>query len=126
MTATRNPTDIPFASTSVWNIGIGSNAQWSLSTDVDARQLHGLRGTVTTANWGQPIYFGTASDPLVTVTDTDPLFPTPPQQIHIPINALPAAGSGGYTPDAIWRSMTPHSRARCGRTTAAGSSMVAM
>ena len=97
MAATRNPTDIPFASTSVWNIGIGSNAQWSSSGDVDAAQLHGLHGGVTTANWGQPIYFGTASDPLVTVTNTDTLYPVPPQQIHIPIGALPAAGSGGYT-----------------------------
>ena len=94
MAATRNPTDIPFASTSVWNIGIGSNAQWSSSSDVDASQLHGLNGGVTPANWGQPIYFGTASDPLVTVTNTDTSYPVPPQQIHIPIGALPAAASG--------------------------------
>ena len=76
---------------SVWNIGIGSNAQWSPSTDVDARQLHGLNGAVNAGAWGQPIYFGTASDPLVTVTNTDPLYPVPPQQIHIPANALSAA-----------------------------------
>jgi hypothetical protein len=93
MAATRNPTDIPFSSSSVWNIGIGSNAQWSLSTDVDARQLHSLNGAVNAGAWGQPIYFGTASDPLVTVTNTDPLFPVPPQQIHIPANALPAIGT---------------------------------
>jgi hypothetical protein len=33
MAATRNPTNIPFASNSVWNIGIGLNSQRSLSTD---------------------------------------------------------------------------------------------
>src|SRR4051794_4394867 len=93
MAATRNPTDIPFASSSVWNIGIGSNAQWSQSTDVDARQLHSLNGAVNAGAWGQPIYYGTASDPLVTVTNNDPLFPVPPQQIHIPASALPAIGT---------------------------------
>jgi Ca2+-binding RTX toxin-like protein len=96
MAATRNPTDIPFASTSVWNIGIGSNAQWSQSTDVDARQLHSLYGTVNAAAYGQPIYFGTASDPLVTVTNSDTLYPVPPQRIHIPANALAANGTDAH------------------------------
>ena len=90
MAATRNPTDIPFASSSVWNIGIGSNAQWSASTDVDASQLHGLNGAINAGAWGQPIYFGTASDPLVTVTNTDPLYPVPTAAV-------------------------PHSGQRCGR-----------
>src|ERR1700693_5399313 len=94
--AARNPNTIPFASDSVWNIGIGSGAAWSNSTDADASQLHGLYGAVNTDTWGQPIYFGTASDPLVTVTNTDTLYPVPPQQIHVPIGATPAAGSGGY------------------------------
>ena len=125
MAATRNPTDIPFASSSVWNIGIGSNAQWSASTDVDARQLHGLNGAINAGAWGQPIYFGTASDPLVTVTNTDPLFPVPPQQFHIPANALAAVGTAD-TPTRICRSMTPHSRASCGPTSAAASTMVTM
>jgi hypothetical protein len=95
--ATRDPSTIPFASDSVWNIGIGSNAIWSADGEPDAQQLHQLNGAIDTAAWGQPIYFGTASDPLVTVTDTDSLFPVPPQQIHIPIGAQPAAGSGGFT-----------------------------
>ena len=82
MAATRNPTDIPFSSTSVWNIGIGSNAQWSSSSDVDATQLHGLNGGVTTANWGQPIYFGTAS--VGTVVD-----------IAVGVNVIVAAVLGG-------------------------------
>jgi hypothetical protein len=89
MPATSNLTNIPFASSSVWNIGIGSNAQWSTSTDVDASQLHGLNGAINAGAWGQPIYFGTASDPLVTVTNTDPLYPVPTQQLHIPANWRP-------------------------------------
>ena len=96
MAATRNPTDIPFASSSVWNIGIGSNAQWSASTDVDASQLHGLNGAINAGAWGQPIYFGTASDPLVTVTNTDPLYPVPTQQFHIPANAVAAIGTDAH------------------------------
>jgi hypothetical protein len=120
MAATRNPTDIPFASSSVWNIGIGSNAQWSASTDGDASQLHGLNGAINAGAWGQPIYFGTASDPLVTVTNTDPLYPVPTQQLHIPANWRPSA------PTRICRSMTPRSRASCGPTSAAASSMVMM
>ena len=94
--ATRCRTDIPLASTGVWNIGIGSNALWSLGTDVNVGQLYGLYGAVTTAIWGRPIHFATASDPLVTVTNIDTIIPAPPQRLHSPINALPAAGSGGY------------------------------
>lgn len=94
--STHSPTDVPFASSSVWNAGIGSNAQWSQGTDVDASQLHGLNGAVNAGSWGQPIYFGTASDPLVTVTNTDPLYPVPPQQIHIPANAMPAIGTDAH------------------------------
>ena len=36
----------------------------------------------------------------MTVTNTDTPIRVSPQQIHIPINALAANGSGGYTPDA--------------------------
>src|SRR5690348_6566915 len=64
--ATRDPEAIPFARDSVWNAGIGSGARWGLAGDADVRQLRALRGAVNAANWGQPIYFGKATDPIVT------------------------------------------------------------
>ena len=91
----RRPQDIPFSSDSVWNIGIGSKAKWGLDTDVDVRQLRSLKGVVNAGNWGQPIYFGTPADPLVTVRNTDKIYPLPSQRIRIPINAVPAAPPGG-------------------------------
>jgi hypothetical protein len=73
--STRRPQDIPFSSDSVWNIGIGSNAKWGLDSDGDVQQLRSLKGVVNAGNWGQPIYFGTPSDPLVTVRNADKIYP---------------------------------------------------
>jgi hypothetical protein len=73
--STRRPQDIPFSSDSVWNIGIGSKAKWGLDRDVDVQQLRSLNGGVNAGNWGQPIYFGTPTDPLVTVRNTDNICP---------------------------------------------------
>ena len=93
--STRDPEDIPFSSESVWNVGIGSGAKWGHARDADVQQLRSLVGVINAAHYGQPIYFGTPSDPLVTVTDTDTTQAIPPQQIHVPISAAPAGPTDG-------------------------------
>jgi hypothetical protein len=105
--STRRPQDIPFSSDSVWNIGIGSNAKWGLDSDGDVQQLRSLKGVVNAGNWGQPIYFGTPSDPLVTVRNADKIYPVPPQRIHIPVNAVPAGPPGGDGHMAFYDSTQP-------------------
>lgn len=84
---------LPFAQTSFWNIGMGSGQQWSNPTDADAQQYHQLQGVMLSDTYGSPTYFGTASDPVMTVTDSDNLFGIPPQSIHIPAGVTPAAGT---------------------------------
>jgi hypothetical protein len=76
---------------------VGCNAKWSSPTDQDTNQLNHANGALNSASWSIPYYVGSSTDPLVTVTNTDTLFPVPPQQIHIPANATPAAPavSGG-------------------------------
>ena len=105
--STRRPQDIPFSSDSVWNIGIGSKAKWGLDRDVDVQQLRSLKGVVNAGSWGQPIYFGTPADPLVTVRNTDNIYPVPPQRIHIPVNAVPAGPPGGDGHMAFYDSSQP-------------------
>lgn len=93
MSTYRLPPNQPFAANSVWNIGIGSGVTWSVDSDADATQLHGVGGNVTTDSFGQPIYFGVGTDPFVAITCTDNLFPVPVQHLHVPIGATPAGGS---------------------------------
>ncbi len=84
---------IPFGLLSPWNVGIGSGAQWGSAGDADVAALRGLTGTLNGAVWGQPIYFATGGDPMTTITNSDPLQPVPPQTLHVPAGAQPAAGT---------------------------------
>ncbi len=88
---TRTPWNQPFSATSPWNIGIGSGAQWESSSNPIVQKLDSLNGAINTTDWSLPIYTGTGSDPLVTVTTTDGELG--PVQIHIPANAVPSGGS---------------------------------
>lgn len=87
---TRLPWDQPFASNSVWNIGIGTGAQWD-TTSAAARQLRSLNGVINTTDWGIATYIGQASDPLVTFKTEDGTLP--PQQIHVSSRARPTGGT---------------------------------
>lgn len=87
----RDAEDIPFSSTtSFWTVGIGSGATWGATTDTDVTHLRSVSGVVNSTSFGQPIYFGTSNDPLVTITCTDTALPVPPQTLHIPRTATPA------------------------------------
>lgn len=94
-TAYRDPMLQPFSSASVWNVGIGSEARWSLANDPDTLDLHAPRTWINAGEWSMPFYIGTANDPLVTVVCTDTLYTVPPQQIHIPAGAVPALPADG-------------------------------
>ena len=62
-TGTRDPSQTPFASNSVFNLPFGSGAQWTYNA-----QLANSNVVINTSgNYNEPIYTGTASDPLVTV-----------------------------------------------------------
>ncbi len=62
-TGTRDPSQTPFASNSIFNLPLGSGAQWTYNA-----QLANTNVVVNTSgNYNEPIYTSTASDPLVTV-----------------------------------------------------------
>ena len=87
---TRDPSQTPFASNSVFNLPLGLDAQWQYNA-----QLAGAGVFVNTenSNYNENIYTGTASDPLVTVTNTAGAGGTPGTfQVHIPAGA---SGTGG-------------------------------
>lgn len=91
---TRSAMDIPFASASVWNIGIGANATWKTAgADITKLRSLGLGVNVTT-NYGQPIYYGSPSDPLVTFNCSgsggDGSFPWS-YNMHCPAGAQPSS-----------------------------------
>ncbi|MBS0640052.1 MAG: hypothetical protein JSS43_09285 [Proteobacteria bacterium] len=90
MPGTRDPSQIPFASDSVFNLPIGSGAKWTYNA-----QLAGAKIFINTAgNYNENIWTGTASDPLVTITNTATAGGTPGTfKVHIPVGAVPAGGS---------------------------------
>lgn len=91
----RDPDLQPFSSASVWNAGIGSGAQWSRPEDSDTLDLRAPSTWINAGEWSMPFYVGAATDPLVTVTCTDTLYPVPPQRIHMPAGAVPAMPVNG-------------------------------
>src|SRR5271166_2322142 len=88
--STRDPSQTPIASDSVFNLPLGSGAQWQANA-----QLSGATVFVNTtaSGYNENIYYGTASDPLVTVTNTAAAGGTPGTfEVHIPAGAVPASG----------------------------------
>ena len=67
MAGTRDPSQIPFASDSIFNLPLGSGAQWQANA-----QLSGSTAYINTpdySGYNENIYTGTASDPVVTITN---------------------------------------------------------
>lgn len=98
---TRDPSQTPFSSTSVFNMPLGLGAQWQANA-----QLAGAGIVVdTVGNWNQNIYSSSASDPLVTVTVAGSSGgPAGTYQVHIPVGAQPSGPSlsaGGDDPISI-------------------------
>jgi hypothetical protein len=91
--ATRDPSQTPFASDSVFNLPLGSGAQWEANAQLSNADVF---VNTTQTGYNENIYTGTASDPVVTVTDNATAGGTPATyQVHIPADAVPASGSDG-------------------------------
>lgn len=87
----RYPWQTPFSSDSVFNLPLGSGAQWTYNA-----QLAGGQPFVNTtaSGWNANLYEGVASDPIVTVTVNGAAGgPTGTYQVHIPVGAVPAGGT---------------------------------
>jgi predicted esterase len=86
---TRDASQIPFASNSVFNLPLGSGAQWTYNAQLASSNLF----INTAGNYNENIWTGTASDPVVTITNTGGAGSTPGTfQVHIPAGAIAAAG----------------------------------
>jgi hypothetical protein len=92
-TGTRDPSQTPFASNSIFNLPLGSGAQWTYNA-----QLANTNVVVNTSgNYNEPIYTSTASDPLVTVYNNGSAQGAAPEtyQVHIPVGAEPSQPTPG-------------------------------
>src|SRR5580704_7862138 len=86
----RNPSQTPFASTSVFNLPLGSGAQWQPNSQLESAGIF----FNTDGNFNEPIYIGTASEPLVTVTsDGSAGGGAGTFQLHMPAGAAPSVGT---------------------------------
>ena len=82
----RDPFLTPFASDSVFNLPLGSGATWQPNSQLSSAGIL----VNTSGNFNQSIWRGTASDPLVTVTNNAEAGGTPGTfQVHIPVGAAP-------------------------------------
>jgi hypothetical protein len=92
-TGTRDPSQTPFASTSVFNLPLGSGAQWTPNAQLANSNVF----INTSGNYNEPIYTGTASDRLVTVYNDGSATGVPPEtyHLHIPADAVPSQPTPG-------------------------------
>jgi hypothetical protein len=80
----------PFAPDSVFNLPLGSNAQWQQNGQLSSANVF---VNTTASGFNENIYVGTASDPVVTVTNNAGSGGTAGSfQVHIPAGAVPATG----------------------------------
>lgn len=82
----------PFASTSVWNTGIGSEAVFESRTDTRTANMLTATPAVNRAQWSIPVFRATTSDTLGTLYSVRD---NKTYTIRIPAAATGAAGSGG-------------------------------
>ena len=87
--STRDPFLWPFATTSPWNVPVGSGVRFASDTDPRTLDLQAVPGVnIDVQAYSQPIYRASSSDPLRTVTD-----PHGATQYRIPDAATPAVGT---------------------------------
>jgi hypothetical protein len=80
----------PFAPDSVFNLPLGSNAQWQANGQLSSANVF---VNTTASGFNENIYVGTASDPVVTVTNNAGSGGAAGTfQVHIPAGAVPATG----------------------------------
>ena len=90
VTGTRDPSQTPFASTSIFNLPLGLGAQWQSNAQLQSASVY---VNTTLSGFNENVFIGTASDQVVTITNTAAAGGTPGTfQVHIPAGAVPAAG----------------------------------
>jgi hypothetical protein len=88
---TRDPSQTPFASDSVFNLPLGSNAQWQPNGQLSNADVF---VNTTQSGYNENIYTGSANDPLVMVTSSGTNGGSQATyQVHIPSGAVPASGT---------------------------------
>jgi hypothetical protein len=81
----RDPWLQPFTPTSIFNMPIGSGAQYSLPTDSTTMDLRSGVAALNSGMWSEAAYLAAPGDPVVTVTTQEGLQGNPnegPWQIH--------------------------------------------
>jgi hypothetical protein len=80
----------PFASSSPWNVPVGSGARYEPASAPRTANLNDPRATpwVNAAQYGAPIYKATLADPLATVNDGGRI-----STYRIPLSAQPSGGT---------------------------------
>lgn len=63
-TGLRDPWLWPFASTSPWNIAIGSGARYSSADEQITKDLRKLKPWLSCGNWSMPFYLAASTDPV--------------------------------------------------------------
>ena len=97
----------PFAPNSVFNLPLGSDAQWQPNAQLSSSNV---TVNTTASGFNENIYVGTASDPVVTITNNAGSGGTPGTfQVHIPAGSVPATGGDATftvddTTDNTWYS----------------------
>ena len=87
----RDPSQTPFASTSIFNLPLGSGAQWTPNAQLAGANVY---VNTTASGYNENIYTGTAANPLITVTNTGAAGSTPgTYTMHIPVGAVGAGGN---------------------------------
>jgi hypothetical protein len=90
----RQPWLWPFASTSPWNMPLGSGARFAGDADTTTRNFRdpSFVPWVNAGKYSHPIVMAAASDPVVTLYERGKVV----EQLHLPAAAVPAAGTDGH------------------------------
>ena len=67
----RDPWVQPFLPTSIWNMPVGSGAQYSADTDSVTIDLRTAIATLNAGMWSEAAYLASSKDPIVTVTTAE-------------------------------------------------------
>lgn len=122
---TRDASQAPFAADSVFNLPLGSGAQWQANGQLSSANV--FVNTVD-SGYNENIYTSTANDPLVTVTSSGSTGGVAGTfQTHLPADAVPASGSDGPlsvddTTSHTWYSFGGFTRTGPGTATASQAS----
>ncbi len=95
----RDPWVQPFTRTSIWNMPIGSGAQYSPDSDPMTVDLRSGVAVLNSGMWSEAAYLASSSDPVVTVTTQEGAQGQPnegPWQIHALASMRPDPSSDAH------------------------------